>query len=300
MGHVKIFITGHKGYIGSRLYDKLSEKKCFELVGYDLVDNDDILDKDKLYKVMRNFSPDIVIHLAALSSVSSCNDNEKKALNYNVIGTKNVIDAMNLCGCKKIIYTSTSAVYDDFIPYKETSKISPQSIYATTKLLGEHILVNNFYKTKYSYLIYRLFNVVGYESKGSTNDRLFLALKSGSVTIYGNNYKTFDGTCKRDYISLDDVIESLIKGIDLLLTKKYREVINICTSRSYTVENIINIWNEESMKNKILPYVKKRYGDRRAGDVDEIRGCNIKALKLLRWTPKQTIFDIIKNYTISD
>lgn len=99
---MNIFITGHCGYIGSALMRFLT--KCHyvkNIRGYDLINGEDILDKDHLNETMKEFKPDIVIHLAALSTVSACNEDIKLAIKTNGVGTYNVLNGMKSIGMQK-------------------------------------------------------------------------------------------------------------------------------------------------------------------------------------------------------
>lgn len=298
----KIFITGHRGYIGSALYRKLKPK--FYVKGYDIIDGFDIMDYQLLVSTMKSFNPDIVIHLAALSSVTACNEDIHKAIMYNAIGTKNVLDAMIESRCNNIIYASTSSVYGDNSyytknPFTEYSLLRPCSPYGLSKLLGEHIIYNHFNNKGLTgnYFIYRMFNVVGnYGTKNTASacDRLFAALKSGNVIIYGNTYPTFDGTCERDYISLMDVCNAFTKGIEILISQHQKqEILNICTGHSWSVKSLVNKWNKISEHHSVIDNVKFCYGPKREGDPAIVYGSNRKAKNILDWKPSQKMEDII-------
>ena len=301
----KILITGSSGYIGSALFKNL-EEKGIKVVGYDIIEGEDIMDKKKLTRKMKEVNPDIVIHLAALSSVTACNEDINKAIMYNGVGTRNVLDAMKKCGCNKIIYAGTSSVYGNcdkiYLPYTEESKIGASSAYGLTKLIGELVIFNHFNNKENpgSYLIYRMFNVVGssgYDEIDRTSnpgyDRLFSALESGKIIIYGNDYQTYDGTCLRDYVALKDICTAFIKGIEILKYRKdLKEIINICSGSPCSVDLIVNIWNVYSKKHK-LPHIQKTYGKRREGDPAIVYGSNHKAKRILDWEPVRKIKDII-------
>jgi len=312
-----ILITGHRGYIGSALVNFLSGSNFInKIVGYDLVDGNDILDYPNLLQTFKNNEINIVVHLAAISSVSACNDNAKAAMKTNSTGTNNVLRAMKESGCKNIIYASTSSVYGNnpVTPYTEEMKPDPCSPYGITKLWGEFAIQNHFnmQKNRGNYFIFRMFNVVGtcgnYEIDMKSHpgyDRLFGALQSGYMTIYGNDYNTMDGTCERDYVSLKDVCAAYLSGIKVLvLTNRYREIINICTGVPVSVKTIIDKWNciseyiacdRDNYKNCAqLNTVEYDYGSRRAGDPEKVYGANRKANMILDWKFQRKIEHIIR------
>lgn len=293
---LNILITGHKGYIGSTLTQFLTTAFTCNIIGYDHADGNDIMDYNNLLISMKNI--DIVIHLAALSTVSACNDDPTYANIVNGIGTQNVLKAMTECGCNRIIYASTSSIYgsNKVLPYTEDMVPSPCSAYGVSKLLGEQAI--NEYDG--NYLIYRMFNICG-EKEGmnvATNvghDRLFGALKSGRVNVYGKDFETADGTCERDYVSLTDTCRAYVLGVEALCANEtMRETINICSGQLSSVDYIIKTWNNISnMDDFSLPKVTSIYGDRRLGDPPKVYGCNELANKIIKWQPKMSVIDII-------
>lgn len=305
---IRVFITGHRGYIGASLYCMLNTIPSFSAVqGYDLVGGDDILDKTNLTTSMVNFKPNIVIHLAALSSVSACNEDILQAIRENAIGTLNVLEAMKVAGCKNIIYASTSSVYGDSpaVPYDEESPAYPCSVYGYSKLLGEHVIWSH---DDCNYLIYRMFNVIGKSGYNDIDamshpgyDRLFSALKSGEVTVYGDDYNTSDGTCNRDYVALKDVLVAYVNGILTLMgsTIPIKEVINICSGKMWSVESIIRLWDEVlRISDNSSEMINKTYGPRREGDPPSVYGTNTKALKVINWKPIRKMENIICNLCV--
>ena len=313
---INILITGHCGYIGSALIKYLADEPFVRTIrGYDILDGDDILDCDKLIRIMTIYDIHLVIHLAALSSVTICNENPLIATKINGYGTNCILRAMKETGCKHIIYASTSSVYGDqkSLPYTEDMKLSPCSAYGISKLLGEHAIYNHYdlQGNDGSYLIFRMFNVVGsaklkdVDAKANPGyDRLFAALESGKITIYGHDYDTRDGTCERDYVSLKDVCKSYIDGIRSIINKnRVRSTINICSGEPISVKYIIYVWNYMSAcirdkdagyeKCNQLPLVNYKYGSRRLGDPAKVYGSNTKALKVINWKPKRKIERII-------
>lgn len=316
-----VLITGHCGYIGSALMVYLKDALFInKLIGYDIVEGDDIMDYSNLVNKLMVHDIDVVIHLAAVSSVSACNDQPKLAIKINAIGTRNVLRAMRSARTKHIIYASTSSVYGDNIPdkgYKENNPLNPCSAYGSSKLLGEQVIFDHYHINNYqgNYLIFRMFNVVGtsgYPKIDSMSnpgyDRIFGALQSGNITIYGNDYKTSDGTCERDYISLKDVCQAYLLGIKaFFLSDNVRSVINICSGTPISVKALIIKWNRIQQKLKhtsivglgSLSKVKYEYGRKRRGDPKTVYGSNLKANKIIKWRPlriiENIIFDIAKD-----
>ena len=318
---INLFVTGHKGYIGSALIKSL-DKILFvkDVVGYDLVDGNDIMNYDQLEEAMKKAKPFAVIHLAALSSVAACNEDPRLAIKINSVGTQNVLNAMKTSNCKHIIYAGTSSVYGskESLPYTEDLQPAPCSSYGISKLLGENVIHNHYdlQENKGSYLIYRMFNVAGTSGYPEIDlasnpgyDRIFSALEAGAITIYGKDYPTFDRTCERDYVALKDVCDAYVKGINIFRRKNIkedikediRETVNICTGYPCSVQTIVNIWNLTSKSlihedsEDFLPEISFTYGDRREGDPATVYGSNMKAKEILNWKPYRKIEDIIRD-----
>ena len=295
---ISVLVTGGCGYIGAALMKYLRrDLEIKNVISYDIVQGDNILNYEALVSRIRDHKINVVVHLAALSSVSACNEKPKTAKDINGLGTGVVVSAMAEAGCQNIIYASTSSVYgnSDIVPYTEDMKPAPCSVYGSSKLLGEGV-IHDYHLG--NYLIFRLFNVVGtsgfHDLDMKTNagyDRIFGALMSGHVTIYGNDYITADGTCERDYVSLKDVCQAFILGIKAITTQpSLRITANIASNHPTSVMTLINTWN--TIATTPVTYI---YGPRREGDPTQVYGLNGVAYKMLGWTPTRKIEDIIRD-----
>lgn len=311
-----ILVTGGRGYIGSALCHCLKLAPYIgNVIVYDIIDGNDICDVPNLVKYIYDNHIGVIIHLAAISDVTSCTENPKLACKTNAIGTKCVLEAMSITGCQNIIYASTSSVYGSKTenPCFETDPARPTSTYGYTKLLGEQCIYNHYHIKNQpgSYYIFRMFNVVGTigvpEIDNSANpgyDRLFGSLQKGHLTIYGNTYDTHDGTCERDYVSLKDTCNAYLCAISTLYSEYHqRSVLNISTQISTSVSKIVSIWNHLAFKIKSkchnmrdchpLPFIEPKIGAKRIGDPASISGCNVLAVAAIGWDPLYNISDII-------
>lgn len=299
-----ILITGGEGYIGKVLtyhvkhhYSHLIDK----VVSFDLIQGNDILDVERLSTCLKEHNIYIVVHLAACSSVTECESDKKKAYLVNVKGTKRVLEAMHKAGCNHLIYASSSAVYgntkDDFLKESKLG-IRPCSMYGYTKLSGEQVICNDSMRfPERTNIIFRMFNVIG-SCRGILsphnkpvnygNDRLFTALTNGKVHVYGTDYDTTDGSCLRDYVSVNDVAKAYIKAIKTIIIEpeklKGAHVFNICTSTPVSVFDIIYGWNRiQEINNK--PKCEICFDERRKGDPVIVCGDNKKSKDMLNWEP---------------
>ena len=307
---MNILITGGCGYIGSALTEYLGNENM--VIKYDTINGHDILDYYDLVAMLVAYNINLVIHLAALSSVTACNEDPKEAMRVNAYGTGLILKAMKAVGCQNIIYASTSSVYGNSsdLPYNEEQIPTPCSAYGVSKLFGEEAIRYHYKENLGNYLIFRMFNVVGtsgyskIDSKiGQGYDRLFAALESGTLTIYGNDYSTPDGTGERDYVALKDVCEAYRLGVNIIKTTKcnIRRTINISSGKLVSVQEIVTAWNKiaKEIHNKqcegnLLPFVEYKYGPRRDGDPAQVYGSYERADKMLGWKPTRSIEDIIR------
>ena len=240
-----ILITGGAGYIGSHFAYKLLDLG-FKII---IIDNlstghkrlipkratfykGDITNVNFLRKIFQEKKIKAVFHFAANLSVPESNAKPLKYFKNNVIGTKNLLDAMMMYKVKYLIFSSTCAVYGDTKQkkVKENDNCLPKSYYGLTKLQCENLIQQYSHQFKFKYAILRYFNVVGCDSKSRTGvinkGTLFKNLSSNinknnyQIDLYGDNYKTKDGTCIRDYIDVNDLTNLHLKAYKYIRSNK--------------------------------------------------------------------------------
>ena len=250
--------------------------------------------KDDLSEVF-NKKIDGVIHFAAYKAVGESMENAVK-YSDNITGTINVLNHMVKYGVKKIIFSSTAAVYGDpsYVPMDEKHPTIPVNFYGYTKLQCEKLI--EWYSKVYgiNYVNLRYFNVVGdaigYVDPSPENVLpIIMEVVTGKrdqLTIFGDDYDTRDNSCVRDYIDVSDLVKAHILALEL----NSNSVINLGTSNGVTVKELIK-YTEELIERK-LPC---KTGPRRKGDPAVVIASNEKAKKLLNWEPKVTIKDSIKS-----
>ena len=187
----------------------------------------------------------------------------------------------------------------------ENKKTNPGGYYGFTKLKGEELFKKFKKKYNYNFGIFRYFNVAGASTSGkigeieTSHGHLIKNLaiqslkKNPKVKIFGNNYKTQDGTCIRDYIHVSDLADIHIKGLNYLRYNKKSFVLNCGYGKGYSVQQIFNIF-KNMKKNVSVEYLK-----RRPGDIAQVYSNTKKFKKILKWTPKHNnikkiIFSAIK------
>ena len=312
-----ILITGGAGYIGRQIIN-LIDKKKFNIVVVDnlnttkknylpkniKVEKINILNKKKLEKLFSIYNFDGVIHLAAKCVVSESQKYPDIYYETNIIGTKNIIRYSKKFKVKHFIFSSSCSIYgnsDGIV--KENNKKKPVSYYGKTKLIGENLIKRSFKNTKIKFVILRYFNVVGADLKNKIGeigdkDRLFnniskkIINKNFKINIYGNDYKTKDGTCIRDYMHVYDLAK-----IHLSCLKKFKHIkksleLNCSYGKGYSVLDIVKSF-EKIAKRKI----NLIYKERRNGDTEKVIASNKKLNQFIKWKPKFNKLDSMVSTT---
>lgn len=299
---MKILVTGGAGFIGSHLADKLI-KKGNEVF---IIDNlstgsekninknakfykADIVEKEKIEKIILDEKPDVIFHLAAQINVRKSTEDPVFDLNVNVIGTINLIDSFLKTGKqdKKFIFASTGgAIYGEcnIIPTPETVEPFPLSPYGISKLTVEKFL--NYYKEfkGLRYVSLRLGNVYGprqnpYAEAGVVAIFTNKMLKGEKPVIFG------DGNQTRDFIYVDDVVNAFI----LTMEKDADGIYNVGTEKETSVNEIF-----ELIKKYTGSDVEKIYGEEKEGDIRRSCLSTEKIKRELGWKPEYGIENGLK------
>ena len=299
-----ILITGGAGYIGSHVAERLIKDK-FKVFIIDnlstgskkLINNKatfyklDITQTNQVKNILLSRNIDTVIHLAGKLNVLESENHPELYYKNNVQGTKSLLDACKNSFVNTFIFSSSCTVYGNKKKFfKENSKKFPISYYGKTKLECENLIKNYF---KGNFCILRYFNVAGSSASKkigqiNTNDQLFKKLTSEVLkkkpvfNIYGFDYKTKDGTCVRDYIHINDLVDVHLKVLKKLNCTNKSTIINCGYGYGYSVLQIIKEFMKFT-KNKTVTinYLKKRKGD------VEIAVANVSKLKkYLYWKPR--------------
>ena len=310
-----ILVTGGAGYIGSHcvlellksydviVFDNLSTghiETVQELKKYGnlIFINGDLQNKSEIKKVFQEYNINAVIHFAAFSQVGeSVKDPQKYYLN-NVCGTLNLLEAMLEADVKKIVFSSTAATYGEpkYTPIDEKHPQEPINPYGQTKLMIEKILDD--YDRAYGLKSVRLryFNVAGADSLSRIGEwhepetHLIPNIlkstfdKGHEFEMFGDNYPTKDGTCVRDYINIEDLIEAHVLALNYLNKGGETDFFNLGTKEGNTVKEVFDI-SQQVCKKTINVKIKPR----REGDPAILVADNQKAKNILNWQPKNTI-----------
>jgi len=302
----KILITGGAGYIGSHVTESLisNKKKIFIVdnlsTGYKKLINKkakfykiNILDTKKLKQIIINHKIDSVIHLAGSLVIGFGEKHPNLYYKNNVLGTKSVLLACKNTSVRNFIFSSTAAVYRDRQKIvHEKSIIKPKSVYGKTKIKAEKLIISNCKQLRINYAILRYFNVCGASfSKKigliASTDSLFknisteIMKKKPIIKIYGNDYKTPDGTAIRDYIHVSDLADLHLKILNKVSTANKSIIVNCGYHRGTSVIEVVNEFKKQSKKNISILYKK-----RRQGDLAMVIANNKKLKKIINWRPR--------------
>jgi UDP-glucose 4-epimerase len=306
----RILVVGGAGYIGAhvadllqengygvRIYDDFSNGLKSRIEGkFSDVVSGDVLDRRALMNACEGI--DAVIHLAAKKAVGESVDNPLKYYENNVGGTLNLLAAMSLKGVKKIVFSSTAAVYapSEKLSITESDLAEPLSPYGQTKLLSEKLISAVAKAENLSAISLRYFNVVGAlrdefadNSKDNLVPKVFAALKAGkNPEIYGSDYPTKDGSCIRDYIHISDLASAHLVALEKVFTTKVDEVYNVGSGTGYSVTEMIN-QIAESIGKAITPTLSPR----RPGDTAQLIASIAKIERDLGWKPERSLKEMI-------
>jgi UDP-glucose 4-epimerase len=253
----------------------------------------DLTNFNKTNKIINLIKPSAIIHLAGQSTIDFIK-NKKEYKKNNIIATKNILRSIKKNQIKNFIFSSTAAVYKSSnLKLTEKSTLKPNNIYGKTKLSCEKKIFNTLNKNNTNFIKFRFFNVcsalislrIGEMHKPETHLIPILAKKfkeNKEIYIYGNNYKTKDKTCIRDYIHISDIVEAFELGIKYLKKKNRSQIINLGTKNGYSTLEIFKKFKSFFNYKFSHPLFKKR----RQGDSGKLLCSNKKAYKILRWKPK--------------
>jgi UDP-glucose 4-epimerase len=310
---VNILVTGGAGYVGSHAV------RCLLQAGHDVqvLDNlcyghvsavpegrlirGDISDRKLVEQLLRDHQIESVMHFAAFAFVGESVEKPHLYYQNNVVNTFHLLEAMRAADVKKIVFSSTTATYGtpDEMPIKETVTQSPINPYGFTKLCVENMLADYAHAYGFGYAALRYFNAAGAASDGSLGEDhtpethlipIVLQVAQGqrdSITIFGDDYLTPDGTCIRDYIHVDDLASAHLKAV-LKLEAGSELKMNLGVGKGSSVLEVI-----EACRQVTGHEIPAKIGQRRPGDPPELVADASLAQSLLDWQPQYTDIESI-------
>lgn len=316
-----LLITGGAGYIGSHavinfleagydilIFDNLEVGhieiiNTLKKIGNVKFEKGDLRNLADVQKLFNNYKIDGVIHFAAYALVEESVKNPSKYYENNVVGTLNLLNTMIKNDVKKIVFSSTCATYGEsnYVPIDEKHPQNPVNPYGTSKLIVEKILDDYDKAYGLKSIKLRYFNVVGADSKcriGEWHDNethlvpnilKSVLQESKEFKIFGDDYNTKDGTCIRDYINVEDLVQAHRLSYEYLLKENKSDVFNLGTQNGVSVKEVF-----ETCQNVLNKKINYKIENRRAGDPAMLYADTSKIYQILNWKPKRTLEHSIK------
>ena len=308
---MKLCVTGGAGYVGSVVAELLVAR------GHDVVVLDnlttghraavpegcrlvvgDIRDDAALAQALDG-GVEAVLHFAALSVVA---DSMRRPLDYfdnNVSGTTRLVRALESRHIKKLVFSSTAAVYGTpaTLPIEEDAACRPENPYGWTKLTVEWMLAAARVQWGLSYVALRYFNAAGATAVCGEDHRpeshlipiiLETALgRRASVTVFGDDYPTRDGTCVRDYVHVADLALAHVLALDAM-ERGFSGALNLGSEHGFSVREVIDATRRITGRKLV-----EETGARRAGDPPSLVASSQRAREVLKWSPEKSSLDDI-------
>lgn len=304
----RVLVIGGAGYIGSHMVKLLGQLNCNVTALDDLSSGhrDAVLccdfvqgsfgDRAILDNVLSN-GFDAVMHFASFIQVGESVQQPDKYYRNNVIYTLGLLDAMRAHGVNKLIFSSTAAIFGEpqYTPMDEQHPQQPINPYGRTKLMVEQALADYDRAYGFQSVCLRYFNAAGADPEGQLGERhepethlipLILQAASGrrpSISVFGRDYNTPDGTCIRDYIHINDLCQAHWLALTSLFNGAGSQQYNLGNGNGFSVQEVI--YTAEQLTGRKISVVN---GPRRDGDPARLVADSRLAREKLGWQPQYT------------
>ncbi|WP_249869131.1 UDP-glucose 4-epimerase GalE [Oceanobacillus saliphilus] len=307
---MSVIVLGGAGYIGSHAVYQLIDQGENVVVVDNLTTGHrsavhpeatfyegDLRDIDFIRSIFKKEKIDAVIHFAANSLVGESMEKPLQYFDNNVYGTQVLLQAMIEADVKYIVFSSTAATYgeQETVPITETMPTNPTNTYGETKLTMEKMMKWTEQAHEINYVSLRYFNVAGARETAEIGEDhrpethlvpiiLQTALTQREhITIFGEDYDTPDGTCIRDYVHVEDLIDAHLLALEYLRDNGKSDVFNLGSNQGFSVKEMI-----ETARNVTGKEIPAKIGERRAGDPSILIASSEKAKRILGWNPTRT------------
>jgi UDP-glucuronate 4-epimerase len=305
---MRILVTGGAGFIGSHLCERLlregNQVVCLdnfcdfynpELKRKNIQDairdsnfhlvSGDLLDRAWLERLVLKSETDLVVHLAAMAGVRPSIENPGLYAEVNITGTMNLLEASRQAGIKRVVFASSSSVYGDNpkTPFAESDPVDhPISPYAATKKAGELICHTYHHLFGMSILCLRFFTVYGPRQRPDLAIHKFARriLAGQPIPVFG------DGSTRRDYTYIDDILDGVTKAIDHVQRKNVYDIFNLGESRTIRLDEMICVI-EDALGVKAIREVHPA----QPGDVEITYADISKSRQILGYNPQMAFTD---------
>lgn len=309
-----ILVTGGAGYIGSHTAVQLLQSGHSVIILDNLCNSSssaierirnitgknvafyqgDIRDSGVINSIFQNHEISAVVHFAGLKAVGESEQQPLRYYDNNINGSINLLQEMEKAGVRTIAFSSSATVYGAPLAPKcsEDTPTKPINVYGRTKLIVED-LIHDLHSSNSDWkaVLLRYFNPVGAHESGMLGEHpngipnnlmpyisQVAVGKRDSLTIFGNDYPTADGTGRRDYIHVEDLARGHLRALDFLDSAKGVTTLNLGTGKAYSVLEVI-----ASFERACGSTVAFNFGERRAGDLAEYYADPFLAEQVLGW-----------------
>lgn len=310
---MNVLVTGGAGYIGSHVARTLAGRGCEVTVldnlctghqeaiqGIPLIVGD-ISDREVVLRAIKDSACDVVMHFAALTNIAESVQDPAKHFRENMCKTLALLDSMREAQVTKFVFSSSAAVYGASMStsLREESPLSPVNAYGLTKMAVEIALCEYARAYGLAFASLRYFNAAGAAPDGEHGEDhdpethliprvLNVATeKAESISVYGDDYPTPDGTCIRDYVHVSDIADAHIATVRHLVPGK-GFAYNLGSGQGFSVRDVIETCRR--VTGHPIPVVIR---ERRAGDPPRLVANAAKARLALGWEPKYGTLDAI-------
>jgi UDP-arabinose 4-epimerase len=304
-----VLVTGGAGYVGSHVCKALGRAGFLPVtldnlatghpwaVKWGPLEVGDVRDGGRIEAVLRRHRATAVLHFAALSLVGASAKQPFDYYDVNVNGALSLALAMKQCGLRRLVFSSTCAVYGmpERMPIAEDAPTLPVNVYGRTKLAAENLFSDLARAGEIDAVMLRYFNAAGADRDGEIGEAhdpeshlIPLAIRaamgeSGPLALFGTDYPTPDGTCLRDYIHVEDLAEAHIKALRFLETKSGAHAFNLGTGIGVSVREVLGAVGR--LAGKAVPVVES---PRREGDAPRLYASPARAARELGWRAAAT------------
>lgn len=304
-----VLVAGGAGYIGAHACKALARAGYTPVtvdnlttgwapaVRFGPLEVADLMDRARLDEVFARWRPVAVMHFASLSQVGEAERDPGRYWRENINASLTLIEAMIAAGCANLIFSSTCATYgdQDGVMLDEDTAQRPANAYGASKRAIEEMIGHFAASAGLRPVIFRYFNVAGADPEGETAEfhdpethliPLLLDVAAGrrpSLTLFGTDYPTPDGTCIRDYLHVSDLVEAHLLGLERLLAGEVSRVFCLGSGRGFSVREVIEA--ARAVTGHAIPVA---VGPRRPGDAARLVCGSHRAGTELGWQPARS------------
>jgi UDP-glucose 4-epimerase len=316
-GTAAVLVCGGAGYIGSHMCKRLAaqgiEPICFDnlstghrtAVQWGPLVVGDLCDEDALHDVFARYRITAVMHFAARSLVAESIRLPEEYIRNNVGGTRSLLRAMDAAGVRRLVFSSTAAVYGNpaSTPVDESHPTVPINPYGASKLDAEHLIARSCREHGLQAICLRYFNAAGADPDGEIGEahepethlipnlvRAGLDPQRRPAVLYGHDYPTPDGTCIRDFVHVEDLCAAHLAALQVMHPGFDFRAVNVGTGHGYSLEDVVSRCRAQLGG---LPEIE--YAGRRDGDPAVLVASNELARSLLGWQPSRTLDECIRD-----